>query len=162
MYKKLSSFTLKGNQEINKADLNFLLGTQLLDTVNMYNVKFTGLITLNDFQLSLNSELISINLDGSEGISIISKDKSSSVPLNWSKLTKLQKVNFKYCGLIEEELTKLILDFNSVVNNGLGSSILKGKTLTLDGQNAKLLLSNADVKTAKDNLISKGWEVLHN
>lgn len=163
MYKKLSSFTAKSNQEISRIDLLGLRNTELLDTIVLSNIKFTNEVTFEDFNIGLNRELISINISGSEGIFIPDlTNLKKPIPLIWSKLTKLTTFNLQSCGFNQKDLSNLFIDFNNRVNEGLGSAILGVKTLTLNGQNAPLQISNLEVSSAKANLISKGWVINHN
>lgn len=169
MLLKASSFTAKANTTYTAGELQTLRGSQLLDSVVMVGVQFTGAVTLNDFCLSDNAELVSLNLSGSEGlgvppIPIVGAPATTPrpIPTDWALLTKFTTFNLSACGFTAIQLGNLVKDFSTRVNEGLGVAIATGKVLTLNGQNAPLAIADATIAAAKANLVAKGWQVIHN
>lgn len=169
MIKKLQSITIKANTEISPSDLGTLAGTQLLESITINNAQLVGSPTFAVFNLQDNHELTTINLVGTEGLSIPTipaqanaHDTFRPIPKAWSALTKLSSINLQHCGLSSVQLTNLLKDFAERANEGLGSAITGTKSLILTGQNAQLPISDATVAAAKAALVAKGWSVTHN
>jgi hypothetical protein len=108
-------------------------------------------------------ELLSLFLSNSTGLVIATDTPTApAVPKDWAGLTKISTLNFAGCGLTEASVNNLLIGLSTRANEGLGSAVLTAKTITLNGINAKPLLTNALVASAKANLIAKGWTVTHN
>lgn len=166
MIKKLSSFTTKTNQVITSLDARQLLGTELLDSIALSNIQFDN-VTIENLSLENNNEITSISFLGSEGLIIpsyvtnITVNTKLPIPKKWAGLSKLTIINFQSCGFNQTQVNDIVKSMADRVQEGLGSAIATGKQLILNGQNAPLLVSNAEVLTAKNYLISKGWTILH-
>jgi hypothetical protein len=151
------------NAVIGAVDLNQMPLAENLTSLNASSVNFMTAFALSNLYIGNCQELSSLILNNSTGL-VIAADTPTvpAVPKDWAGLTKISTLNFGSCGFTEASVNNLLIGLSNRANEGLGSSVLTAKIITLNGINAKPLLTNALVASAKANLIAKGWTITHN
>jgi hypothetical protein len=159
--KHTQTLQLTPNAVILPTDLQTNLQAENLISLDASGVNFaTGFYLANLF-LDNCQEISVLLLTGATGLVIPTETAMvASIPKGWAGLTKLSSINFSGCGLSEASVNNLLIGLNKTI--GIGSAILTAKVITINGQNARPLLSNTLVSDAKAGLIAKGWTVTHN
>ena len=165
----IQSVTLADNFEINPTTFVGLRTAKNLQSVIFTNLQAVNGFRFSDFYFDQCKELSSIVLSGTIGIGVIPTTVQfpkptilESIPQNWSNLSRVSIVNFGNCGFTPLEVDEIIKGFAIVITNGFGSSVITAKSITINGINGKLTITDAKVAEAKATILAKGWTILTN
>lgn len=166
MSRIISGLTLSSVTDLTKSDLAFLASTEALPSFSLLNcaVRDNEQITLADFKIQKNENLVSFNISGLTPLFTSDNNQMTHFPLSWSSLKKLTTVNLGNCGLSKEGIEDIVASFITAVESGLGQNGTGAKTLTITGNNARYPTATAGT-IANDQLVkltALGWTLQTN
>ena len=154
LHKKAETIKIAPNSVVSSAEMSDLDNCENLLTADFSGCQLTS--ALPAFVSC--DKLTTINLSGTSGYSAI-----NGIPdVNWGHLTKVSTINLASCGLNITGVDSLVKWLSNQADRGLGGAVITAKSITINGNNARLTVSDAAVLAAKNNLIAKGWTLTHN
>ncbi len=154
LHKKAETIKIAPNSVVSFSEMS-----DLDNCDNLLSADLSGCQLSNKLPTFASCErLTTINLSSTSGYSAI-----HAVPdVNWGHLTKVSAINLASCGLNVTGVDSLVKWLSNETDRGLGSAVITAKSIVINGNNARLTVSDAAVLAAKNNLIAKGWTLTHN
>jgi hypothetical protein len=154
LHKKAETIKIAPNSVVSSSEMSDLDNCE-----NLLTADLSGCQLANTLPRFVSCErLTTINLSNTSGYSAI-----HDVPnVDWGHLTKVSVINLASCGLNVTGVDSLVKWLSNEADRGLGSSVITAKSIVINGNNARLTVSDTSVLAAKNNLIAKGWTLTHN